>query len=68
GGPPAFGVRVVVEANLAWTVISALALFVWLEPSTAGMTYGLLQAVVVAGFAAAQHVLLRAVRVQLTSD
>ncbi|MHB9757824.1 hypothetical protein ACYBSK_25905 [Streptomyces sp. BYX5S] len=58
--PPAFWVRVVVEANLAWTVLSFVALFAWLEPSTAGMAYGSFQALVVAAFAALQYTALRA--------
>ncbi|MGW2345077.1 hypothetical protein [Streptomyces sp. NPDC001661] len=58
--PPALGVRTVVEANLAWTVLSFVALFAWLDPSTAGLVYGSLQAVVVAAFAALQYAALRA--------
>ncbi|MCX5530251.1 hypothetical protein OG785_06735 [Streptomyces sp. NBC_00006] len=57
--PPALGVRTVVEVNLAWTVLSFVALFAWLEPSTAGMVYGSLQAVVVAAFAGLQYAALR---------
>ncbi|MFZ3567172.1 hypothetical protein ACOKM5_09465 [Streptomyces sp. BH097] len=58
--PPALGVRTVVEVNLAWTVLSFVALFAWLDPSTAGSVYGSLQAVVVAAFAALQYAALRA--------
>ncbi|MFF3492833.1 hypothetical protein ACFYWS_15910 [Streptomyces sp. NPDC002795] len=57
--PPAVGVRTVVEVNLAWTVLSFVALFGWLDPSTAGTAYGSLQAVVVAAFAALQYAALR---------
>ncbi|MGD6755491.1 hypothetical protein [Streptomyces sp. BH105] len=58
--PPALGVRTVVEVNLAWTVFSFVALFAWLDPSTAGSVYGSFQAVVVAAFAALQYAALRA--------
>ncbi|MFZ3560931.1 hypothetical protein [Streptomyces sp. BH055] len=58
--PPALGVRTVVEVNLAWTVLSFVALFAWLDPSTAGSVYGSFQAVVVAAFAAFQYAALRA--------
>ncbi|CAM5733671.1 hypothetical protein [Streptomyces hirsutus] len=53
--PPAFGVRAVVEVNLAWAVVSCAALVLWLEPSTAGAVWAVLQALVVAGFALLQH-------------
>lgn len=59
--PPALPVRVVIEANLAWSVLSLVALVLWLTPSTAGAVWTLLQAVTVAGFAAVQHLALRAV-------
>ncbi|MFF3928153.1 hypothetical protein [Streptomyces hirsutus] len=52
---PAFGVRAVVEVNLAWAVVSCAALVLWLEPSTAGAVWAVLQALVVAGFALLQH-------------
>jgi hypothetical protein len=58
--PPALGVRAVVEANLAWTAVSLLALALWLTPSTAGAVWTVLQALVVAAFAALQHTALRA--------
>jgi hypothetical protein len=58
--PPALGVRAVVEANLAWTAVSLLALALWLTPSTAGAVWTVLQALVVAAFAALQHMALRA--------
>ncbi|WP_425827684.1 hypothetical protein [Streptomyces fractus] len=58
--PSALGVRTVIEVNLAWTVLSFVALFAWLDPSTAGTVYGSLQAVVVAVFAALQYAALRA--------
>ncbi|MDG9715801.1 hypothetical protein [Streptomyces sp. DH24] len=58
--PPTPGVRAVVEANLAWAVLSCLALGLWLTPSTAGAVWTLLQAVTVAGFAGLQHAALKA--------
>ncbi|MGI5429773.1 hypothetical protein [Streptomyces sp. CA-179760] len=58
--PPALGVRAVVEANLAWTVVSLVALALWLTPSTAGAVWTVLQALTVAGFAVLQHVALKA--------
>lgn len=58
--PPAPPVRAVIEANLAWTVLSLLALVLWLTPTTAGAVWTLLQALTVAGFAAAQYAALRA--------
>ncbi|MFJ8046869.1 hypothetical protein [Streptomyces luteogriseus] len=58
--PPALGVRAVVEANLAWAAVSLVALALWLTPSTPGAVWTVLQALVVAGFAALQHVALKA--------
>ncbi|GAB2793493.1 hypothetical protein GCM10027073_27220 [Streptomyces chlorus] len=57
--PPKLGVRAVVEINLAWAVVSCAALVLWLEPSTAGMVWTALQALVVAGFALLQHMALK---------
>ncbi|GGY42479.1 hypothetical protein [Streptomyces djakartensis] len=57
--PPALGVRAVVEANLAWTVASLVALALWLTPSTPGAVWTVLQALVVTGFAVLQHAALR---------
>ncbi|MQY12529.1 hypothetical protein SRB5_26640 [Streptomyces sp. RB5] len=57
--PPALGVKAVVEANVAWTVLSVLALGLWLEPTTAGAVWTVLQAVTVLGFAGLQTVALR---------
>ncbi|MFI8307140.1 hypothetical protein ACIF80_27645 [Streptomyces sp. NPDC085927] len=56
--PPTLGVRAVVEVNLAWAVVSCAALVLWLEPSTAGAVWTVLQALVVAGFALLQHMAL----------
>ncbi|QCD59352.1 hypothetical protein [Streptomyces hawaiiensis] len=58
--PPAFGVRAVIEANLAWAAVSLAALALWLTPSTPGAVWTVLQALVVAGFAVLQHMTLRA--------
>ncbi|MGW0840574.1 hypothetical protein ACWD26_10480 [Streptomyces sp. NPDC002787] len=58
--PPRPPVRAVIEANLAWSALSVVALVLWLTPSTAGAVWTLLQAATVAGFAAVQYVALRA--------
>ncbi|WP_329332775.1 hypothetical protein OG866_07870 [Streptomyces sp. NBC_00663] len=58
--PAALPVRAVVEANLAWAVLSCAALALWLSPSTAGALWTVLQALTVAGFAALQHITLKA--------
>ncbi|MFI5569060.1 hypothetical protein ACIA6T_17265 [Streptomyces sp. NPDC051740] len=57
--PPAPGVRIVVEANLAWTAVSLAALALWLTPTAAGAVWTVLQALTVAGFALLQHMALR---------
>ncbi|MFF7788728.1 hypothetical protein [Streptomyces sp. NPDC007991] len=57
--PPALGVRAVVDANLAWTAVSLVALALWLSPSTAGGVWTVLQSLVVAAFAALQYSALR---------
>ncbi|ANB09556.1 hypothetical protein SAM40697_5600 [Streptomyces ambofaciens] len=57
--PPAAWVRAVVEANLAWAVLSLAALALWLAPTTAGAVWTVLQALVVAGFGLLQHVALK---------
>jgi hypothetical protein len=58
--PPALGVRLVVDANILWAVLSVVALFAWLEPTTAGLVWTPLQATTVAGFAALQWSAVRA--------
>ncbi|WP_329268863.1 hypothetical protein [Streptomyces sp. NBC_01451] len=60
--PAVLPVRAVIEVNLAWAVVSCVALVLWLTPSTVGAVWALLQAAVVAGFAALQYVSLRACR------
>ncbi|MFJ8542615.1 hypothetical protein ACIRFH_11490 [Streptomyces sp. NPDC093586] len=57
--PPALAVRVVVETNLAWAVVSCAALALWLAPTTAGAVWTVLQALVVTGFALLQYAALR---------
>jgi hypothetical protein len=60
--PAVLPVRAVIEVNFAWAAVSCVALGLWLSPSTAGAVWALLQAAVVAGFAALQYVSLRACR------
>ncbi|MEV7416264.1 hypothetical protein [Streptomyces sp. NPDC089919] len=57
--PAAFPVRLVIETNLAWAVLSILATAVWFEPSTAGLVWIPAQAVTVLGFAVLQQLALR---------
>jgi hypothetical protein len=58
--PAAFPVRAVIEANLAWTALSLVALALWLSPTTAGAVWTVLQALTVAGFAGLQYAALKA--------
>ncbi|MFJ3582601.1 hypothetical protein ACIPPS_10245 [Streptomyces sp. NPDC090127] len=58
--PPALGVKLVVDINVLWTVLSVVALVAWLEPTTAGVVWTLVQAATVGGFAALQWSALRA--------
>ncbi|MFF9063466.1 hypothetical protein ACF09K_32990 [Streptomyces sp. NPDC014882] len=58
--PAALPVRVVIEANLAWAAVSCLALALWLSPTATGAVWTVLQALTVAGFAALQHLALKA--------
>ncbi|OIJ84850.1 hypothetical protein [Streptomyces colonosanans] len=60
--PPVLPVRAVIEANLAWAVVSLIALATWLSPTVAGTVWIPLQAVTVGGFAALQYAALRATR------
>ncbi|WP_432190172.1 hypothetical protein [Streptomyces sp. Tue6028] len=57
--PSTWAVRAVIETNLAWTLLSFAAVALWLSPSTAGVVWGVLQALTVAGFAAFQYAALR---------
>ncbi|WP_309056461.1 hypothetical protein [Streptomyces sp.] len=59
--PPALAVKLVVDANVLWAVLSLVALVAWLEPTTAGTLWTPVQAATVAGFAALQWTALRAV-------
>ncbi|MEV6109848.1 hypothetical protein AB0M28_34850 [Streptomyces sp. NPDC051940] len=59
--PPVLAVKAVVEANIAWAVLSFLALALWLDPSTAGVVWTPLQAGTVLGFAGLQWWALRGV-------
>lgn len=58
--PPALGVRLVIDVNALWAVLSIVSLVAWLEPSTAGLVWIPMQAAVVAGFAVLQWSALRA--------
>ncbi|MEU1513420.1 hypothetical protein ABZ490_14890 [Streptomyces sp. NPDC005811] len=58
--PAALPVRAVVEANLTWSVLSCVALALWLSPTAAGAVWTVLQALTVAGFAVLQHLALKA--------
>ncbi|MFF8598244.1 hypothetical protein ACF065_04300 [Streptomyces sp. NPDC015232] len=53
-------VKAVVDVNVGWVVLSGVALVGWLEPTTAGAVWILLQAGTVAGFAGLQWAALRA--------
>ncbi|MFD8014091.1 hypothetical protein [Streptomyces sp. NPDC058955] len=59
--PPALAVKLVVDANLLWAVLSLVALAAWLDPTTAGLVWTPMQAGTVAGFAVLQWSALRAV-------
>lgn len=59
--PAVLLVRAVIGGNLAWAVVSCVALALWLTPSTVGAVWAVSQAGVGAGFAALQYVSLRAV-------
>lgn len=58
--PPATAVRLVVDVNAAWAVLSIAAAVFWLEPTTAGALWTPAQAVTVGCFAALQWSALRA--------
>ncbi|MFJ9440518.1 hypothetical protein ACIRRH_01455 [Kitasatospora sp. NPDC101235] len=57
--PPVFGVRTVIDLNLAWVVLSLVAMELWLEPTTAGFVWIPAQAATVALFAVLQFTALR---------
>ncbi|MFF3339960.1 hypothetical protein [Streptomyces flavidovirens] len=58
--PATLPVKAVIEANLAWAVAGLVALALWFSPTTAGTFWIPMQAATVAGFAALQHLALRA--------
>lgn len=58
--PSVLGVKLVVDANILWAVLSVVALVAWLEPTTAGLVWTPMQAATVAGFAGLQWSALRA--------
>ncbi|MFK0252481.1 hypothetical protein [Streptomyces sp. NPDC090445] len=58
--PPVFGVKLVIEANCAWAVLSLVSLFLWDVPTAAGLAWIPAQALTVAGFALLQQLSLRA--------
>ncbi|MFF7450444.1 MULTISPECIES: hypothetical protein [unclassified Streptomyces] len=58
--PATLPVQAVVEANLAWSALSCLALALWLTPTATGAVWAVLQALTVAGFAVLQYAALRA--------
>ncbi|MEE1823063.1 hypothetical protein PUR61_12805 [Streptomyces sp. BE20] len=57
--PPRLAVQAVIEVNLAWTVLSVLAMELWLEPTTAGLFWIPVQAGTVLLFAVLQFTALR---------
>ncbi|WP_327676602.1 hypothetical protein [Kitasatospora sp. NBC_00458] len=57
--PPRLAVQAVIEVNLAWVVLSVVAMELWLEPSTAGLVWIPLQAGTVLLFAVLQFTALR---------
>jgi len=57
--PAPGGVKAVVDLNALWAALSVVALVAWLEPTTAGTVWTLLQAGTVAGFAGLQWAALR---------
>ncbi|MER5307335.1 hypothetical protein ABT034_06040 [Streptomyces sp. NPDC002773] len=59
--PPATAVKIVVDINILWAVLSIVALVVWLEPTTAGLLWTPMQAATVGGFAVLQWTALKAV-------
>ncbi|MEU2490785.1 hypothetical protein [Streptomyces sp. NPDC007883] len=58
--PPATAVRLVVDVNAAWAVLSIAAVVFWLEPTTAGALWTPAQALTVGCFAGLQWSALRA--------
>ncbi|MFF3286307.1 hypothetical protein [Streptomyces sp. NPDC003023] len=59
--PPRAGVTLVVDINIAWSLVSVAAPVLWLDPTAVGAVWTVLQALTVAGFAALQWSALRSV-------
>ncbi|MFD3540688.1 hypothetical protein ACFWUQ_14450 [Streptomyces sp. NPDC058662] len=59
--PPAPAVKLVVEVNCAWAVLSLVSLLLWSAPTAAGLFWIPAQALVVAAFAVLQRLALRSV-------
>ncbi|MFE2105262.1 hypothetical protein ACFXAF_05235 [Kitasatospora sp. NPDC059463] len=57
--PPGLAVRAVIDVNLAWAVLSVVAMELWFGPTTAGYVWIPLQAATVALFAGLQFAALR---------
>ncbi|MFJ2187935.1 hypothetical protein ACIOJE_08190 [Kitasatospora sp. NPDC087861] len=57
--PPRLAVQTVIDLNLAWVVLSLVAMAAWFEPTTAGAVWIPAQAAVVALFAVLQFTALR---------
>ncbi|MFB6893150.1 hypothetical protein ACFCX4_27990 [Kitasatospora sp. NPDC056327] len=57
--PPRPGVRAVIDINLAWAVLSLVAMELWFSPTTAGHVWIPFQAATVAVFAVLQFTVLR---------
>ncbi|MFF7457378.1 hypothetical protein [Kitasatospora sp. NPDC008115] len=57
--PPGLAVRAVIDVNLAWAVLSVVAMELWFEPTTAGYVWIPLQAATVVLFAVLQFTALR---------
>lgn len=52
--PSELSVKLLIEANALWTVLSLVSPLLWFDPNLAGSVWIVLQALVVAGFAALQ--------------
>ncbi|MER6444592.1 hypothetical protein DEJ51_27875 [Streptomyces venezuelae] len=57
--PPVLPVKLVIETNYAWAVLSLASMALWFDPTTAGQLWIPVQAATVAGFAVLQQVALR---------
>ncbi|MER5778932.1 hypothetical protein ABT144_32535 [Streptomyces sp. NPDC002039] len=59
--PPVLPVRLVIETNCLWAALSLASALLWFTPTVAGAVWIPAQGLVVAGFALAQWLALRAV-------